>query len=105
MKRKLMTMIWTGALAFSAVAPSAMARVSGTLPPTKRPNAVSGASAKAAALAAKNTIGKSRAIGKTADSSSNTIGKGRAIAGKVDDASHAAVPPHTILNGAKKNAF
>jgi len=107
MKSKLMTIISIGALALSAVAPSAMARVSGTLPPSKRPNAVSGASANAAALASKNTIGKNRAIaGKTADGATNSIGQDHAVSGKTGDFSKSsAVPPHTILNGAKDNPF
>ncbi len=85
MKSKLVMLILGGAMAFSASAPSAMAKSgSGTLPPVYRGSAVSTASA----VAKKATAAASR----------------QATASK-KYSPKAAVPPHTILNGASHNPF
>ncbi len=84
MKSKLMMLILAGGLAISASAPFAMARVSGTLPPT--------------------TKGGSVTFAKNAAPKAATRKFGNTYCGKQKDC-RAIVGPHTVLPGATHNAY
>jgi hypothetical protein len=75
MKSKLMTMIWVGALAFGAAVPSAVARSNMSGGNARRPSSLQTSKSAAAKAASKKS------------------------------SSRAAIPPHTILNGATNNPF
>jgi hypothetical protein len=75
MTNKLTMLTLAGALALSAVAPSAMAVSNEKGAAARRPNSVTNAKATSVKVATKKSAGR------------------------------AAVPPHTILNGAKDNPF
>ena len=116
MKSKLMMLVVAGTLTLGAGIPNAVARVKTTLPPTINPRATVSKRITKSAIS-RNTESSdkagvsSTAVNKSAGASEKTSPvaiSGRAVSGGANAAEvsgHAAVPPHTILPGAKNNAF
>lgn len=116
MKSKLMMLVVAGTLTLSAGVPHALAKTKTTLPPTINPRATVSKRITKSAIS-RNTestdkAGVSRnAVNRSAGASLATSPvaiRDRAVSGvskTAEVSGHAAVPPHTILPGAKNNSF
>ena len=116
MKSKLMMLVVAGTLTFGAGIPNAMAKAKNTLPPTIRPGATVSKRITKSAISrnseSNDKAGVSRtAVNKTAGASAKAAPAAvpdRSVSGGSSTAEisgNAAVPPHTILPGAKHNPF
>lgn len=99
MKSKLMMLVVAGTLTLSAGIPNAVAKVKGTLPPTINPRAT------ASKLITKSAVSRNTESTDKAGVSRNAVNKSAGAAETSKVSGHAAVPPHTILPGAKNNRF